>query len=74
MLYQKCTSDDHDVSDVNEWIRKVFDSSTAEEVMKFAAELGVFVLYDVDVFSSPLRMVRVYRWAALLDLSMGKDV
>ena len=58
LLYQKCLSDDSDVTDVTDWINKVFDFSTAEEVMNFAAELGVFVLYEVNVDLSPLRMVR----------------
>ena len=46
------------MTDVTDWIDKVFEFSTAEEVMNFAAELGVFVLYEVNVELSPLRMVR----------------
>ena len=56
-LHQACINPNSNMEDIEGWVDKIFGFTTINEVMNFAAELGVFVFYEVDVEKSPLRMV-----------------
>ena len=56
-LHQACINPKSNMEDIEGWLDKIFGFTTINEVMNFAAELGVFVFYEVDVEKSPLRMV-----------------
>ena len=58
-MYQACINNgESDLTDNEAWIKQLFDFTTIEDVMNFAAELGFFVFYEVNVEWGPLSMVR----------------
>ncbi|XP_063673919.1 neprilysin-like isoform X1 [Bolinopsis microptera] len=63
-MYQACINNgESDLTDNDAWIKRLFDFTTIEDVMNFAAELGYFVFYEVNVEWGPLSMNPVARYA-----------
>jgi hypothetical protein len=57
LLYQACVSPDSNLADAKKWLETLFDLKSIEGVMDFAAKLGLFVFYEVNIDARPLSMV-----------------